>query len=374
VASKLDDLEYPDVAIGDDRQMYQASALGKHNLLSTAAFFSRRNLAVLAALHTELGRVGDDALRNKLLFAFTAILTRASKRYQWHPKRPLNATNQNYYIAPVFYEWNVYELFERKVEATVRSDESIRAEMRARGVEEPPQSTYENRSADELDLPDASIDYIFTDPPFGSQIFYSDMNLFQEAWIGQFTDHAKEAVVDRSGDERTKRSIQRYEKLIVGALRECNRVLKGGGWLSMVFSSSRGEMWLLVQRAIHAAGFVLEHVTLLDKGQRSVKGLTSGFESVVTADLILTMRRASDSEMLTLRDAPAGALHTAIDEALRGGASTPTRVYLTIITTFLRNEWKLSGITIRGIRDDLVNRGYGLDPSTGQLLRLAEAA
>lgn len=374
VAPSLDGLAYPDVEIGADRQMYQASALKKHNLLSTGSFFSPRNLAVLAAIHAEIRKVPDKPLREKLLFAFTAILTRASKRYQWHPKRPLNAANQNYYIAPVFYEWNVYELFERKVESAVRSDQFIRAQMRERGVATVPNGTYRNGSADRLDLADRSIDYVFTDPPFGSQIFYSDMNLFQEAWIGDFTDHAKEAVVDRSGGEGKKRSAERYEQLIVDALKECNRVLKDDGWLSLVFSNSSGEMWLLVQRTIHAAGFVLEHVTLLDKGQRSVKGLASGFEGVVTSDLILTMRKGSREDERTLKDAPVDALSRAVDEALRDGADTPTRVYLSTITKFLRNEWKVTGITIGGIRGDLIARGYELDAATGTLLRVPEAA
>ena len=71
----------PDVAITPDRQMYQASALARHKLDSTARFFSPRNVAALTCLHDAIAEEPDVALRGKLLFAFTAILTRASKRY-----------------------------------------------------------------------------------------------------------------------------------------------------------------------------------------------------------------------------------------------------------------------------------------------------
>lgn len=364
----LDGLEYPDVEIGADRQMYQASALKKHGLLTTSAFFSDRNLAVLAALHAAIANLDDSETHQKLMFAFTAILTRASKRYQWHPKRPLNAANQNYYIAPVFYEWNIYELFERKVGASIRSDQFIRDQRRIRGVAGHPAVKYAIGSAEALDLPAGSMDYVFTDPPFGSQIFYSDMNLFQEAWLGDFTDDAREAVVDRSGDGAAKRSVARYEQLIVDALGECHRVLKDCGWLSLVFSNSNGEMWSLVQRAIHAAGFILEHVTRLDKGQRSVKGLASGFESIVTSDLILTMRKATESDTATLADAGESALLEAIDEALeQGGDLSPTKIYLFVITKYLHNVWNVADITIGGIRADLLARGYELNPTSGLL-------
>ena len=106
--------------------MYVASALGRHGLTSTAAFYSQRNLYVLAALREAIEKVPEHGLRSKLLFVFTSILTRASKRYQWSRQRPLNAANANYYVAPVFYEWNVFDLFARKVQAARRSDDWIK--------------------------------------------------------------------------------------------------------------------------------------------------------------------------------------------------------------------------------------------------------
>jgi len=366
VPASLRDLHPPDVKIGSERQMFRASALGRHGLMTIASFYSQRNLAVLTALNDAIRGVEDLPLQQKLTFAFTAVLTRASKRYQWHPKRPLNASNQNYYIAPVFYEWNVYELFERKVKASLRSDAFIQQEMASRGVPRRSPVHYELGSADALDLPDGSVDYVFTDPPFGSQIFYSDMNLFQEAWLGEFTDSDSEAVIDRARIGAVERSADRYERLMIGALIECRRVLKRDGRLSLVFSNSNGAMWLLVQRAMYAAGFALEHVTLLDKGQRSVKGLASGFESIVTADLVLTMRKASAGELKPLADAPDHALDAAMRRALaQPGDLTPTRIYLWVITEYLRNDWKVDGVTVAGVRAILAGYGMVPDPATG---------
>ena len=64
--------------------------------------------------------------------------------------------------------------------------------------------TYRLRSAEHLShIPTESIHYVFTDPPFGSNIFYSDMNLFQEAWLGRVTDYTSEAVVHTTGKRET---------------------------------------------------------------------------------------------------------------------------------------------------------------------------
>jgi 16S rRNA G966 N2-methylase RsmD len=364
---KSDGATAPEVEIATSRQMFQASALGKHGLTTVASFYSPRNLVALATLREEIGKVGDEALREKLLFAFTAVLTRASKRYQWSRKRPLNAANQNYYIALVFYEWNVFDLFLRKVEALVKSDAYIADAMGGPLLSDAPAVSYRVGSAASLDLADGSVDYVFTDPPFGSNIFYSDMNLFQEAWLGNFTDETQEAVVDRSRGA-SARTAERYEGLLTDALREAHRVLKDDGWLSLVFSNSSGQIWALLQRAIRAAEFVVdpEGISLLDKGQRSVKGLASGFEDVVTVDLVLSMRKkvaGDEATAPTARD-----LDAALDAVLeRGPYPSPSHVYLNVVREGLRHHWDLTPISYAAVSAALAARGYEVDASSGRL-------
>lgn len=373
----LSEFSWPDVEISSDRQMYQASALGKHGLTTIASFYSLRNFAILAALREAIDAVEDEALRSKLLFAFTAILTRASKRYQWSLKRPLNAANANYYVAPVFYEWNVFDLFGRKVESALRSDEWLRESHFAEtgNLELVPDADYAIASADAIPLPEASVDYVFTDPPFGSNLFYADMALFQEAWLDGFTDHKLEAVIDRGPCK--KRDSRRYEKLLTGALSECRRILRPYGYVTMVFGNSTGAVWALVQRAVSAAGLVIEptSVAILNKGQRSVKGLASGFEHVATMDLILSMRerRADDPQEL---HAPTA---SEIDEAVvalldAGTADSPSHLYLELLRHGIGSGWDLSTIDLRDVTAAVRRRGWAVDEASGRLRSIETVA
>ena len=82
--------------------------------------------------------------------------------------------------------------------ATIRADEKITQARWAHGVVGPIDVNYETGSCDDLDLPDGSVDYVFCDPPFGSNIFYADCNLIWESWLGTLTNTDDEAVVNRS--------------------------------------------------------------------------------------------------------------------------------------------------------------------------------
>ena len=325
-----------------------------------------------------MNSIEDKAIRQKLRFAFTAILPRASRRYQWSAQRPLNAQNQTYYIAPVYYEWNVFELFERKVEAALRSDEALFQDAPLLAGRPETDVNYVLASAAHLaHLATGTIDYIFTDPPFGSNIFYSDMNLFHEAWLGEVTDHASEAVVHTTG-KRKNGAADRYEALLRATFAEAFRILKPGGHMSVVFGNSSGQIWGLVQRALRDAGFnaAPAHVDILDKGQRSVKGLNSGSESVVTVDLILTARKPDQTEKAEdVRELRNGDTNRLINEAIRelpANVRNPSHVYARILRKAIQKHYALDHLHLTDVLLALRNAGYTTDRKTG-LLSLADS-
>lgn len=137
-------------------------------------------------------------------------------------------------------------------------------------------------SATQLALPSESVDYVFTDPPFGENIYYADLNQIVESWCGIFTCVYSEAIIDRVRGK----SLGHYQKLMRSSFSEYFRVLKPGRWMTVVFSNSRAAVWNAIQLSLQEAGFVVAEVTALDKKQGSFKQVTS--TTAVKQDLVIS--------------------------------------------------------------------------------------
>lgn len=257
---------------------------------SVADFYSSRNLAALSLLWDAASADPDERLRSALRFSLTAITNRASRRYQWNAKRPTNVLGGTLYISSLRYEWNVLSLWKRKTRAV--------AKLFGSGVAVAGAVTVVQGSATALPLADESIDYCFTDPPFGSHIVYSDVSLLWEAWLDDLTDRSSEAIVVRAGDE--PKTVNEYGDLLRDAFREVRRVLKPKGRATIVFQASDPETWSAVYEAAVSAGLHFADATTLDKGQPSfkqVKGRQSG-EMVAETDVVLTFSREGTARHL----------------------------------------------------------------------------
>ena len=132
-----------------------------------------------------------------------------------------------------------------------------------------------------LSLPDASIDYIFTDPPFGENIYYADLNFLVESWYGVLSNASAEAIVDRAKNK----ALPDYQELMRQCFAEYHRVLKAGRWITIVFHNSRNAVWNAIQEALQAAGFVVADVRTLDKKQGSYRQVTS---TATKQDLVIS--------------------------------------------------------------------------------------
>lgn len=142
---------------------------------------------------------------------------------------------------------------------------------------------------DAKNVPDNSIDYIFTDPPFGDNLNYAELNFMWECWGKVLTNNQSEAIVDKT----TGKEIIDYQELMTQCFQQYYRVLKPNRWITVEFHNSKNAVWNAIQEALSKAGFVIADVRTLDKQQGSFKQTTT--TSAVKQDLVISAYKPNES-------------------------------------------------------------------------------
>jgi hypothetical protein len=132
---------------------------------------------------------------------------------------------------------------------------------------------------------DGCADYIFTDPPFGGNLMYSELNFLWEAWLRVYTDNKPEAIQNRA----QHKGLPEYQRLMEACFERFYAALKPGHWLTVEFHNSRNSVWNAIQIALQRAGFVVADVRTLDKQQGTFKQV--GGTGAVKQDLIISAYR-----------------------------------------------------------------------------------
>jgi 16S rRNA G966 N2-methylase RsmD len=282
----------PSVPLGPDREMHRRSALQLRGISDVADFWNHRSKLALSELWHLVTQLPDADVRAALTFAFTNTAWHATRMRRYNAyggQRPLTGT---LYIPQLVAEGNVLEIFRHQVAQVARFYSSHPAADRP----DVPAFVRRSSATDLSWLPSSSVDYVFTDPPFGANLFYGDCNVVWESWLGDVTDTSAEIVVNRSLPAHAGgKTLDDYEKLLAQAFNEIRRVLSPGARASVVFHNADDKVWSALLSATDRAGLVQTDVSLLDKVQRSMKGYKgrSGAELVPFYDLVITFTAGS---------------------------------------------------------------------------------
>ena len=162
-----------------------------------------------------------------------------------------------------------------------------------------------NQSTTDLrNIPINSIDYIFTDPPFGDNLNYSELNFLWESWLNIQTNNKQEAVIN---DVQGK-SLLSYQQLMFECFSQYYRVLKPNRWMTVEFHNSKNSVWNAIQEAIQKSGFVIADVRTLDKQKGTTKQLSNSLS--VQQDLVISAYKPKNSFKKKMLDS-AGSEETA---------------------------------------------------------------
>lgn len=251
--------------------------LSSHGIDYVHQFYTKRNLLILSDLYDRILSLPDSIRPVAYLTLQSIIYTLTSKLVRYNlGNRGNGILNGTLYISSMTAEANIYKILEGKVrdiaKALVVNSKSV-----VSGV----------ASATDTGLPHESIDYIFTDPPFGANINYSELNFIWEAWLKVKTQNEEEAIINKV----QQKELFDYQRLMEKSFKEYYYALKPNRWITVEFSNSKASVWNSIQEAMQKAGFVIANVAALDKKQGSFKAVTS--TTAVKQDLVISAYKPS---------------------------------------------------------------------------------
>ena len=267
---------FPTTPLQENSDLWLERDYRSLGIYTVDAFFTKRNLIMVAFCRDAIMR-REGRVRTLLWFWFESVL--------------MGFSLVNRYLKNAFSQVNRIlsgTLYVGAMQSEVSPWYALSGKLRrlsALSMIAHRNSILETRSAVSFSCPDNSVDYVFIDPPFGSNIIYSDLSFVWEAWLKLSTNLDAEAVVHRRKKEGAL-SLSGYMGLMRKSFAEMYRVLKPGRWITIEFSNTRSTVWNAIQTALQEAGFVIANVAALDKKMGSFKAVTT--PTAVKQDLIIS--------------------------------------------------------------------------------------
>jgi len=239
-------------------------------------FYTKRNLWVLSAIYDRIE--SHDLSFLKLLFTSQLINVSKLNRYRMNVSFPYNPLSGTLYISSMISEANIFTAYSNRMKRFIKIKMPRLKDF-----------TITTQSASDFGhVPQNSIDYIFTDPPFGANLMYSELNFLWEAWLKVFTNNESEAIINKTQGK----GLVEYQRIMERCFKEMHQILKPGRWMTVEFHNSKNSVWNAIQEAIMRAGFVVANVRSLDKQQGSFKQVTTTM--AVKQDLIISAYKPKD--------------------------------------------------------------------------------
>jgi DNA modification methylase len=270
--------------------------------------FTTRALTGLSLLLERIRQIPNAKIREVMEFCFSAALPQTSKMVFVIRRRgktqgvgkaekaEVGSWVIGFWIPSEHFEIHVWRCFENRFKRIIAGKEEVNAVipssiMRCRSFEELNQAQQgfwvSVDSSTKLPIPDASIDYVFTDPPHGNRIPYLELSLIWNSWLGWECDWEAEIIVSEA-KSRQKNLID-YEDRLATAFAELWRVLKPNKFASIVFNSLDDETWLSFLNTCLGAGFQVSEIKSLEYSARSV--VQDNRKNALKTDLVITCQK-----------------------------------------------------------------------------------
>lgn len=234
----------------------------QHNVQTLDRLFTNRQLAALSELlHAIECGVKDPPSKVLLRFVFSAILARCSKTYNV-PKRKYKGetsgnssifTHYKYWIPKRTVDLDVWKQFENRFKAVYRAKAETNKLIGPYYHEKETCNIFEQSATSLVEIKgERWADYVFADPPYGSNIAYNDLSTLWHGWLGLDSKFKKDEIIEGGSEGKSR---EEYTKLMREAIENIYKSLKPERWFSLVYVHKDPSLWNAILEACRDVGF-----------------------------------------------------------------------------------------------------------------------
>ena len=305
--------------------------------------FSPRQLAQLAYLKHLIMQVSDSDIRDTLLLMFSGLLNKINLTYHASAKRTEGQGDSSvfryyrYRLAPEPATLDIMHYFESRLKKVIAGKKELAPFITTQTIHNA--QVYKGTATDLSAIPDQSVDYIYTDPPYGSKIPYLDLSIMWTAWLDLTVSTADYELEAIEGGELEKTKGE-YSTLLARSIEEMYRVLKFGRWMSFVFAHKDPAYWHIIVETAEKAGFEYMGAVKQSNDKITFKKHQNPF-TVLSGQLIISFKKVKNPKSIMKVDL---------------GANIASIVMETIEGVIAQNE----GASLEEINDELIIKGLEL--------------
>jgi DNA modification methylase len=265
--------------------------------------FSAKQLAQLGLLKSLIRKQKNENIRKTLFLMFSGLVTRCNLTY--HTSKAIKSLTggggdssafryYRYRIAPEPTEIDLIYFYSMRFKNVLQAKKEMEYFINEKTISN---IQVVRGTATKLDfIKKESVDYIYTDPPYGKKIPYLDLSVMWNAWLDFDVtpeDYDLEAI---EGGENRK-SKEDYNNLMAQSIKEMYRVLKFDCWLSFVFAHKDPEFWHLIIDTAESCGFEYVGAVPQKNGQTSFKKRQNPF-TVLSGQLMINFRKVKNPKSI----------------------------------------------------------------------------
>lgn len=273
-------LIYPSFKIPKNWDRQLEDKLIEKGILEYKDFFTNKNFYVLTHVFNYIYQNKNNYFyKDELFFLFSSSLRYCNKMSRvtenWENGKPTAMDKHAFWLPNEYIESNVIEVLKSRYKAILKGFKFSKEKLPKRIDEVSldyfnsdfdranPVYSVLNISSSRISINDKRVDVIITDPPYGSNVQYSELSVIWNAWYQLYFNKdfyiykEEEAVSNRKKNFEGSKSERDYEDILTRVFLECHRVLKDNGNLIFTFNNKNFNVWLAMLKSVTKAGFSL---------------------------------------------------------------------------------------------------------------------